>query len=630
MNYQSLLFCPDEKTARIVTQVLTELEFSVELCNEPFATVKKLMAKQYDAIVVDCDNEQNAALLFKSARNSTSNQASLAVAVVEGQVGVAKAFRIGANLVLTKPVNVEQSKGTLRVARGLLRKADTGKAPAGTPSAPPSIGVSGPVTANLNSPAVAHGTTSPAAFRASTSSIPAIPVAAASSASFEVDEDPTPQLEATESAFLESIPEPGVSKTPSHHGDTSQTHKESPWLQLSRPPRDGRAPLSENNSEAIAKANAGSTHNTSAIATPGRVRHPFNTGLSSAQGAAAAPTKEITSRPADKNPKSASESAAMSLNQSSHEADPMAVSSLESSEGASHDLPALATATDETKRSKAPLIAALVVIAIAWAGYFGRNKVQMAVKTLIARGSVALSPVALSSVQNKPVVPLPQPSAVAPTESAQPGPQTAGLQPQLSEPQQLPQLNQNQPAESHPTLLPPGEKPVPDEIIVVEHTATDPAVEAKPLTVKKVREPLAIKNDSGEIEPSVAPPALHAGSNSSDQAIAGLITTTSLPVPKRAPEVMRVSQGITEGMLVKKVSPIYPAQAMQLHKVGTVQILANIGKNGSIANAKLIKGDSMLGQAALTAVKQWKYKPYTLDGQAVEVQTQISVNFKLP
>ena len=69
------------------------------------------MVQHFDAIVVDCENEQNAALLFKSAHNSGSNQASLAVAVVEGQAGVAKAFRLGANLVLTKPIHVEQSKG---------------------------------------------------------------------------------------------------------------------------------------------------------------------------------------------------------------------------------------------------------------------------------------------------------------------------------------------------------------------------------------------------------------------------------------------------------------------------------------------------------------------------------------
>ena len=99
MSYQALLFCPDEKTARVVNQVLSELEFAVEPCHEPFAAVKKLMVQHFDAIVVDCENEQNAALLFKSARNSGSNQASLAVAVVEGQAGVAKAFRLGANLV---------------------------------------------------------------------------------------------------------------------------------------------------------------------------------------------------------------------------------------------------------------------------------------------------------------------------------------------------------------------------------------------------------------------------------------------------------------------------------------------------------------------------------------------------
>src|SRR5450755_1593870 len=153
MSYQALLFCPDEKTARVVSQVLSELEFSVEPCHEPFAAVKKLMVQYFDAIVVDCDNEQNAALLFKSARNSGSNQASLAVAVVEGQTGVAKAFRLGANLVLTKPIHVEQSKGTLRVARGLLRKGQAAKAAAVTSnSAAPTAVASQSVAASFPPP----------------------------------------------------------------------------------------------------------------------------------------------------------------------------------------------------------------------------------------------------------------------------------------------------------------------------------------------------------------------------------------------------------------------------------------------------------------------------------------------
>src|SRR6267378_1578368 len=149
MGYQALLFCPDEKTARTVTQVLSELDFAVEPCTEPFVAVKKLMAQHFDAIVVDCDNEQNATLLFKSAHISASNQTSLAVAVVEGQAGVAKAFRIGANLVLTKPINVEQAKGTLRVARGLLRKSEPAK-PAATVSIFPEPAVAPPLPAPLS------------------------------------------------------------------------------------------------------------------------------------------------------------------------------------------------------------------------------------------------------------------------------------------------------------------------------------------------------------------------------------------------------------------------------------------------------------------------------------------------
>jgi periplasmic protein TonB len=93
---------------------------------------------------------------------------------------------------------------------------------------------------------------------------------------------------------------------------------------------------------------------------------------------------------------------------------------------------------------------------------------------------------------------------------------------------------------------------------------------------------------------------------------------------------LKVSQGITEGMLLKKINPVYPSQAVQLRKQGTVLLSANITKTGSISDAKLIKGDPILAQAALAAVKQWKYKPYTLNGQPVDVQTQIAINFKLP
>src|ERR1700740_3508821 len=156
MGYQALVFCPDQKIARSVTQVLNDLDFTVEPCTEPFAAVKKLMAEHFDAVVVDCDNEQNATLLFRSARNTAHTQSALAVAVVEGQAGVAKAFRIGANLVLTKPINVEQAKGTLRVARAPLPKGEPEKPgaaarPAAVKPASPSTPTPKPTTAAATS-----------------------------------------------------------------------------------------------------------------------------------------------------------------------------------------------------------------------------------------------------------------------------------------------------------------------------------------------------------------------------------------------------------------------------------------------------------------------------------------------
>src|SRR5205807_1521965 len=199
-----------EKTARVTTQVLTELEFSVEASTEPFAAVKKLMGQHFDAIVVDCENEQNASLLFKSARNSSSNQTALAVAVVEGQAGVANAFRIGANLVLTKPINVEQAKSTLRVARGLLKKGTDGaKLTAGQPASAPAPTAATPAARPSSQPSAPPAAPKPAfAVFQSPKAQPLTPVAKTSvdvSSVFDVEQEPTPAPGPAEEILLESM-----------------------------------------------------------------------------------------------------------------------------------------------------------------------------------------------------------------------------------------------------------------------------------------------------------------------------------------------------------------------------------------------------------------------------------------
>ena len=63
---------------------------------------------------------------------------------------------------------------------------------------------------------------------------------------------------------------------------------------------------------------------------------------------------------------------------------------------------------------------------------------------------------------------------------------------------------------------------------------------------------------------------------------------------------------------------------------GSVELLATVSKDGNITHVKVISGDTQLAKAASDAVKQWKYKPYQLNGEPVEIQTQVTVNFKLP
>jgi len=90
-----------------------------------------------------------------------------------------------------------------------------------------------------------------------------------------------------------------------------------------------------------------------------------------------------------------------------------------------------------------------------------------------------------------------------------------------------------------------------------------------------------------------------------------------------------VSVGVSEGLLVKQVPPIYPPLARQARIQGTVVLQAIIDKDGSVKNLQLVSGHPMLVNAAMDAVMQWQYKPYVVDGAAVEVQTTVNVNFSL-
>jgi protein TonB len=98
------------------------------------------------------------------------------------------------------------------------------------------------------------------------------------------------------------------------------------------------------------------------------------------------------------------------------------------------------------------------------------------------------------------------------------------------------------------------------------------------------------------------------------------------PAAPAPPRPLKVSHW-AEGNLVERVQPSYPPIARQVHIQGAVELRAIISKTGTIENLTVISGHPMLVKAALEAVRQWRYRPYFLNGNAVEVETTVTVNF---
>ncbi|HEX6823299.1 MAG TPA: TonB family protein [Candidatus Sulfotelmatobacter sp.] len=545
MGYSALLFCPDEKTARTVTQVLSELEFTIEACTEPFAAVKKLMGQHFDAVVVDCDNEQNATLLFKSARNSASNQTSLAVAVVEGQAGVAKAFRIGANLVLTKPINIEQSKGTLRVARGLLRKGEPAK-PATPPAATaPVKPVASPIPEIKAATPVATPLTAEPTSTPMVKPTPAWPAAAAvASTASSAHDDDLLELDAEE-------PKKPVVQPESH-----------PAMNLFSSPTA-----------------APSTGGAASATAPARERAE----------AAAVEKTPIPSR-------------AVMADKAAPPVEPAANSIVGSAP--SFTFGGMTADGEESSGSGKKIILGMAAAVIVAAGlYVGITHFS---GTTSNPAGTDVAPAGTPANVAHPVASTPKTtSAEKPSATL-----TPGSQPKFPEPNRIQNIIDETAGDTHA-------KTADDE-------QSESTPEPAPLMVRGGKMTKAPKTADAP-----APSMIGMGTPDATAPPANLVPSAS-PSLRPTLSTLNVSQGVSTGLLIKKVAPSYPSNALRMRVEGNVELVATISKEGNISNIKIVSGDAQLTKAAVDAVKQWKYKPYLLNGEPVEIQTQVTIKFKLP
>jgi protein TonB len=189
---------------------------------------------------------------------------------------------------------------------------------------------------------------------------------------------------------------------------------------------------------------------------------------------------------------------------------------------------------------------------------------------------------------------------------------------------------------------PPPHPPAADQVErVVRQIQTDL------LSTAQLRTPSKIPQKVRMIHEEDAPPPMPAGTGGVIGGFGGvpggqiggvigsIVSSASNPsssVPKfvpPTPQRVRISQGVTKGLVIQKIEPAYPPLARAARVQGDVVLSAAIDANGQITNLQLVSGHPILVPAAIAAVKQWRYKPFLLNGQPVEVETTITVIFSL-
>jgi TonB family protein len=562
----------------------------------------------------------------------------------------------------------------LRVARGLLRKAEAARPAAALAASPAAI--LAPTATAADSwlapaavEAASNGTLASVPDKIVETVAPVAPVAPVAIApvaiaplanspvadaplKLEVEAEPVPPLGAEEAALLESLPAP-IAPQPAAASAGAKGYAWQPAAKSLPEPAPGTA--TPPSFPVLAKTSALSPASDQSLASPAsenrREATPLKTGglevrgLLSGQSAATAatPAKEIPApvldlyetKPQPPTTRVAGAPASKPDSQKDSKKDPDRKSAARSPKSSPRSRAASASASnafspDEEEAAPAPeenntknlIIAAVLVLGLAASGYYAWPRLQPALESLPIVQKYFGAPQSEVSPPLSPAVPAPAPASAA-------APSAAG-------PEQPPSASASGPTAPQETAEPGravgSAEPEPAASAAASSSASaagsgprgaiaHPAAgrTSKPIVVK------ALKAGAGQ---PAAPAPLEIASSSGDQAIAGIVGTISSAHPVLKP--INVSQGVSNGLLIKQVPPLYPTLALQMRVAGTVELQANINKDGSTANLQVLKGDPLLRQAAVNAVRQWKYKPYRLDGQPVEIVTQVTVNFVLP
>lgn len=678
MSLRCLLFSSDPGTAAPILQVLTGLGVAGEHCSEAVATVEKVTHENFQIVIIDWDQQPEAALLLAAARERKAVERALTLAIVSDDVSVPQALQAGANSILRKPIIANHVRDTLTTARDLLRSkqetaatalhAAAAAAAAGPASSIPSSVEPGQGKSKLRAGEFLH-----------TAQL-------APGAQFETETDvheslkpfsvepvnPLTELELTAASVAHSTP---ASDPPPLHPETIDPRVgEAKGLAWYLKTRAGALPPNpvQSISSATSSAKAASGMPELLSYDQPSSYSPSHSASSAAAVPDSAPEPKRLQRLPDRAPAARIETKPEPRPEPKHEqkkeAELFAYMAGESSESS-------AESSHSPSRLKRPIIAALALAACAivaapqapWhsqlrsAWTHGQLSLRIwlnpqpvtPVQTPAAHEDFARAgdeyklPVAEtipdattdpSQIQVLPVVdptikkgnplggnaepgqgdgsgPVPvdqtPPSATSTPENQPPASSPVTTQPNtgLTTPVQPSAVSTTGPTTTAPTASLPSRSDTPT--VVSQPVTPAPVRSAKTQEANPVLTPGNVPSSLKSHMVSMTPDA---GGNKAPESAMPTI------------EPVAVAEASERALLTDQPGVGYPASARG--QQGTVILQVLIGRDGTVQDAKFMQGSLAFARAAIDGVKQWKFKPYAMNGRPVSVQTQLTMSFR--
>jgi periplasmic protein TonB len=572
MELRALLFTSDGGSTATLCHVLDELGLQAEICPELLVAVGRLSTERYDAIIVDWSQETEAAILLKTAREKKA--LALNVALVADEAAIGRALQQGANSVIKKPVDAAAARDTLSTARDLILSRRSEQREKETR-------------------------------------------AAAAQAQLQEQEDAIPEMPVVEDAA----------------------------------PKSGYLAQSMSKSALEAEQNMVKPEYESAPSSFQVARGP--SAVQEEEAEPAPPPEPVSQKRWDEvrsvfrqsreepEPEPESDIVPVSAPQTSH--DSTGVFSSLSEESVPFEEAAAEPESGSLPRYLVFAVVAFVVVAAVlyvWApgnSYVG--KVTSAFHSFTAKSKTSTAPVT-------PPTPAPQeatvekPSAGSELPTAEDAP-PSDLAPVVSseidpskihiiETKVIPKPGAEQPPKdpANQSANPPDrtQLPAPDATAPATPDATptgapdsQPAAQPQPVAPPPVR-------------PQPSAPAVQTapGEGRTGVIIPDSLRNSPSASPASSLEPSSVPEETSLGLLIHRVEPEYPQQAAAQHLEGPVVLQAWVARDGTVRDVKLVRGYFVLARAAFDAVKQWRFKPYSPNGKAVDFQTVLTLNFKTP